>query len=181
MRKALTIIPLVVFFILAAFFGERLFAVVRGEGPNLLPSMLINRPVPTFSLEAIPGRGRPLTSEDLRGQVSLLNVFGSWCLSCVVEHPFLMGIKKTGFVPIHAVDWRDDPTKGAEWLKRQGDPYDKVGLDPDSRVAIDLGVTGAPETFVIDAAGIIRYKHVGPITAAVWQRTLLPLIKELRK
>ncbi|MBF0561361.1 MAG: DsbE family thiol:disulfide interchange protein [Alphaproteobacteria bacterium] len=181
MNRAVFLIPLVVFFTLAAFFAERLVALRHGDAPNLLPSMLINKPVPAFALSPMPGHGGSLSSADIKGQVTLVNFFGSWCVACAAEHPFLVGIKKSGIVPIFGVDWRDDPVKGAEWLSRHGDPYTKIGLDPDSKVAIDFGVTGAPETFVIDAAGVIRYKQTGPITAEVWESTLLPLIKELRK
>ncbi|MFN3075526.1 MAG: DsbE family thiol:disulfide interchange protein [Alphaproteobacteria bacterium] len=178
---ALAAAPLLIFLVLLAFFAERLVGIHRGDAPNLLPSVLINRPVPEFSLEPLPGRGRPLASADLKGKVSLVNIFGSWCVSCAAEHPFLMSLKKSGAVVVHGIDWRDDPVKGAAWLARHGDPYDRVGLDPDSQVAIDFGVTGAPESFVVDAAGVIRYKVVGPISAEVWTQTLEPMIRELRK
>lgn len=177
MRKIIFILPTVLFVVLIA-----MFAVQLGENPQELPSVLIDRPVPEFALEALPERGRPLRSEDLKGEVSLVNVFGSWCVACVAEHPFLMEIKKSGAVPIHGIDWREkNPADGMRWLQRNGDPYDRVGLDPDSKVAIDFGVTGAPETFVVDAAGVIRYKHIGPVTPEVWEKTLLPLIEQLRK
>ncbi|MBF0095576.1 MAG: DsbE family thiol:disulfide interchange protein [Alphaproteobacteria bacterium] len=175
------LLPILIFVVLLVVFTVRLVAVREGDTPNLLPSVLIDRPVPTFALEPLPGRERPLSSEHLKGAVSLVNIFGSWCVACAAEHPMLTRIQQSGEVPIHGIDWRDDPLKGAAWLKRNGDPYDRVGLDPDSAVAIDFGVTGAPETFVVDAKGIIRYKHIGPITEADWTRTLLPLIKELRK
>jgi len=114
--------------------------------------------------------------------VSLVNIYGSWCIACVQEHPFLVKIKQMGIVPIHGIDWRDDPAEGAKWLKKHGDPYDRVGVDPaPGRTAIDFGVTGAPETFVVDKAGIIRYKHIGPVNQDVWDNTLLPIIKELSK
>ncbi|KAF0118865.1 MAG: cytochrome c bioproteinis protein CcmG thiol:disulfide interchange protein DsbE [Rhodospirillaceae bacterium] len=178
MRPAL-IVPLVVFLGLVSVFMLRLIALGEGETPNRLPSVLIDRPVPAFALPELPGRGRPLRSEDLKGQVSLVNIFGSWCVACLVEHPFLMRIKR--LVPIHGIDWRDKAEQGAAWLRRQGDPYDRVGWDPDSRVAIDFGVTGAPETFIVDAAGMIRYKHIGPVTPKVWEETLWPLIERLRR
>lgn len=177
-RRLGFLIPIAVFFLLLVVFTVRLVAVREGDSPNLLPSVLIDRPVPAFALEPLPGRGRPLSSEDVKGRVTLVNIFGSWCVSCVAEHPFLMKLKEQGVV-IHGVDWRDDPAKGAAWLKRHGDPYDRVGSDPDSQVAIDFGVTGAPETFVVDAKGVIRYKHIGPITAEAWAGTLAPLIEGL--
>ncbi|CCG08306.1 DsbE family thiol:disulfide interchange protein [Pararhodospirillum photometricum] len=159
-----------------------LFLVGLDRDPRLLPSQLINRPLPAFSLEPLPGRGRPLDSAALKGDVSLVNVFGSWCVACQQEHPMLLAIQREGLVRIHGVDWREkDPADGLAWLNRHGDPYDRVGLDPDSHVVIDLGVTGAPETFVVDAQGVVRYKHTGPITPEVWSQTLKPLILSLRE
>ena len=178
MRPAL-VVPLVVFLGLVGVFMARLIALGEGETPNRLPSVLIDRPVQAFALPELPGRGRPLRSEDLKGQVSLVNIFGSWCVACRAEHPFLMQIKDR--IPVHGIDWRDKPEQGAAWLRRHGEPYDRVGLDQDSRVAIDFGVTGAPETFVVDAAGVIRYKHIGPLTPKVWEETLWPLIERLRQ
>lgn len=175
-KRLIFIAPTLVFLVLIGFFVKQL-----GEDPSELPSVLINRPVPQFALEPLPGRGMPLRSEDLKGEVSLVNIFGSWCVACQVEHPFLMQIKKTGFVPIHGIDWREkDPRDGMRWLQRNGDPYTRVGLDPDSKIAVDFGVTGAPETFVVDKQGVIRYKHIGPVTAEVWNNTLKPLIEKLR-
>jgi len=176
MRKLVYIVPAVVFVVLVGF-----FAVGLTKDPRHIPSVLIDRPVPDFALEPLPGRGRPLTAEALKGEVSLVNIFGSWCVACQVEHPVLMELTARDAVPIHGIDWREeDPMDGVRWLERHGDPYQMVGLDPDSRVALDFGVTGAPETFVVDADGVIRYKHVGPVTMEVWETTLAPLIEELR-
>lgn len=177
MKKLVYLVPVALFLVLVGF-----FAVQLGENPQELPSVLIDRPVPEFALDPLPGRGKPLSSDDLKGQVSLVNIFGSWCVACIAEHPMLVRIADSGEVPIHGIDWREqDPMDGKRWLERNGDPYDRVGLDPDSRVAIDFGVTGAPETFVVDADGVIRYKHIGPITPEDWENTLKPLIEELRK
>lgn len=176
-RRLIFIAPTLVFLVLVGFFVKQL-----GENPAELPSVLIDRPVPSFALEPLPDRGQPLTSEALRGDVSLVNIFGSWCVACQVEHPVLMDIAESGFVQIHGIDWREkDPMDGKRWLDKYGDPYTMVGLDPDSRIAIDFGVTGAPETFVVDKQGVIRYKHVGPVTPEVFEKTLKPLIEELRK
>lgn len=179
MRRLLYLLPVAVFGILALFFLRGLTL-----NPREIPSVLINRPVPEMNLAPLPGRGDQtgLASADLKGRVSLVNIYGSWCIACVQEHPYLMKIKQTGIVPIHGIDWRDDPVEGAKWLKKHGDPYDRVGVDPaPGRTAIDFGVTGAPETFIVDKAGIIRYKHIGPVTPDVWEKTLLPIIKELSK
>jgi cytochrome c biogenesis protein CcmG, thiol:disulfide interchange protein DsbE len=120
-----------------------------------------------------------LTKQDLIGKVSLVNVFGSWCSSCVLEHPQLQAIAESKQVALYGVDWRDPPGAGAAWLSRYGDPYLKTGVDGDSRLAIDLGVTGAPETFLVDREGRIRFKQVGPITPELWADTILPLIRKL--
>jgi cytochrome c biogenesis protein CcmG, thiol:disulfide interchange protein DsbE len=179
MRRLLFLLPLVGFLALAAMFKWGL-----GHDPRILPSTLIDRPVPEMTLAPLPGRGDDtgLSTADLKGQVSIVNIFGSWCIACIQEHPFLVEIKRQGVVPIHGIDWRDDPAEGAKWLKKNGDPYTRVGADPaPGRAAIDFGVTGAPESFIVDKQGIIRYKHIGPITPEVWRGTLLPIIQELSK
>lgn len=179
MRRLIYLLPVALFGVLALFFLKGLTM-----NPRDIPSVLINRPVPEMSLAPLPGRGADtgLATADLKGRVSLVNIYGSWCIACVQEHPYLMKIKQMGVVPIHGIDWRDDPVEGAKWLKKHGDPYDRVGVDPaPGRTAIDFGVTGAPETFVVDKAGIIRYKHIGPVNQDVWENTLLPIIKELSK
>ncbi|MFA7430846.1 MAG: DsbE family thiol:disulfide interchange protein [Rhodospirillaceae bacterium] len=177
MKKLIYLVPIVVLAALAV-----MFTVGLGRDPKTIPSVLIDRPVPSFALEALPDRGKPLSSTDLTGQVTLVNIFGSWCVACIAEHPILVNISKTGEVPIHGIAWREkDPRDAMRWLGRHGDPYDRVGHDADSRVAIDFGVTGAPETFVVDPKGVIRYKHIGPVTTEVWENTLKPLIAQLRK
>lgn len=177
MRRLVFLLPLAVFLILAGYFWIGL-----GKDPHEIPSVLIDQPVPEFTLAPIEGRPTGLASADLRGEVSLLNVFGSWCVACAVEHPFLMKLKADGVVPIHAIDWREkDRAAGPAWLARRGDPYTRIGDDPDSRAAIALGVTGAPETFIIDRGGVIRYKHVGPITPEVWTERLWPIVRKLQQ
>lgn len=179
MRRLLYVLPLVGFLALAAVFKWGL-----NHDPRLLPSTLIDRPVPEMNLAPLPGRPADsgLSNADLKGRVSLVNIFGSWCIACVQEHPYLMQLKKAGIVPIHGIDWRDDPAEGAKWLQKYGDPYERVGADPaPGRAAIDFGVTGAPETFIVDKNGVIRYKHIGPITPEAWQSTFLPIIQELNK
>ena len=154
-----------------------------GRDPKLIPSVLIDRPVPDFALAPLPGLGDTgFKTADLKGHVTLVDIYGSWCIACVEEHPTLLDIQKTGLVPIYGIDWRDDPEKGAQWLKDKGNPYALVGLDPaPGRTSIDFGVTGAPESFIVDAKGIIRYKYIGPITPEVWNKTLLPIIQDLQK
>lgn len=177
LRKLIFVAPALLFLGLVGA-----FVVGLNNNPRDIPSVLINRPVPAFALEPLPGSARGFTSDDLKGEVSLVNIFGSWCVACIAEHPELVKIRDSGFVKIYGIDWREkNPEDGRRWLERNGNPYTLVGLDPDSKVAVDFGVTGAPETFVVDKAGVVRYKHVGPVTTEVWEKTLKPIIEGLRK
>ena len=177
MKRLVFLLPLVVFLVIGTYLGIGLTL-----DPQKLPSMLEGEPVPSFNLKPLEGRDDAgFASADLKGEVSLVNVFGSWCVACRVEHPFLMRIKENGWVPVHGIDWREpDRTAGPNWLRQHGDPYTLIGDDPNSQAAIAFGVTGAPETFLVDRAGVIRYKHVGPINQKVWDETLWPLIQHLR-
>lgn len=166
---------------LAAFVGLLgYFAVGLQRDPTIIKTVLIDTPVPGFTLEPIEGYETGLTAADLKGDVTLLNVFGSWCVACLIEHPLLMEIAADGDVPIMGLNWKDPPGKGTAWLEQHGNPYRLIGNDFDGRVAIDFGVTGAPETFVIDQNGRIRYKQIGPITPQIWEEDLQPIIRELR-
>ncbi|MBT3905484.1 MAG: DsbE family thiol:disulfide interchange protein [Rhodospirillaceae bacterium] len=177
MKRLVYLLPLGVFMVLAIY-----FAVGLTKDPRKLPSVLINTPVPEFDLVAIQGRDRGFSSKDLKGEVSLVNVFGSWCVACQVEHPFLMKLAKQKLVPVHAIDWREvNRTAGPAWLKKYGDPYTLIGDDPRSKGAIAFGVTGAPETFLIDAEGVIRYKYIGPLSQQSWDETIWPIIQKLRQ
>lgn len=170
----MAIVPIGLLVLVAAFFGWGLT-----RDPHALPSTMIDRKMPDFSLAPLAPESPTLANADLLGRVSLVNVFGSWCSSCLAEHPELMEISRSGLVALHGVDWRDKPGDGAAWLSRFGNPYSRTGVDADSKLAIDLGVTGAPETFIIDRGGRIRYKQVGPITPELWSDTLLPIIRKL--
>lgn len=159
------------------------FAVALGFGlkrdPSIIPSVLIDRKLPEFSLGPVRQGGEGLASRDLAGKVSLVNVFASWCGICVIEHPTLMTLSRDKAVPIYGVDWKDAPGDGHAWLDKNGNPYLRTGNDDSGRVAIDLGVTGAPETFVVDKAGRIRYKQIGAITPEIWRDKLAPLVAKL--
>jgi cytochrome c biogenesis protein CcmG/thiol:disulfide interchange protein DsbE len=175
-RRLPYLLPVTLFLVLAIYFWAGL-----GRDPHDVPSVLINQQVAPFAQPPLNGRDRGFASEDLLGKVSLVNVFGSWCVACQVEHPFLMRLKLDGIVSIYGIDWREkDRQAGPAWLARHGDPYTLVGDDPESRAAIAFGVTGAPETFVVDAGGVIRYKHAGPITPDVWEQTLWPIVRRLQ-
>ncbi len=175
MTRIVYFLPILVFLGVGAY-----FAIGLTLEPSRLPSTLIDQPFPEMDLPPIEGFEEGLSRDNLKGQVSLVNIFGSWCVACLVEHPTLMTIAAREDVPLYGINWKDAPGAGAAWLKRHGNPYTRIGDDPDSRMAIDLGVTGAPETFVVDQQGRIRYKHVGPITDDVWQDLIAPIIERLR-
>ena len=151
------------------------------RNPSTIPSALIGRPVPHFVLPPVKGRALGLASADLNGEVSLVNVFASWCTACREEHPVFMQLKAEGIVPIHGLNYKDQPDDAARWLNTMGDPYTRTGADRNGRVAIDWGVYGVPETFVITRDGRIAYKHIGAVTPKVLEATLLPLIRKLRQ
>jgi cytochrome c biogenesis protein CcmG, thiol:disulfide interchange protein DsbE len=132
--------------------------------PRDIPSPLIGKAVPDFQLPPVQGRALGLASADLKGEVSLVNVFASWCVACREEHPLFMRLHAQGAVPIHGLNYKDAPKDAAQWLSALGDPYTRTGADLDGRVGIDWGVYGVPETFVIDRNGRIAYKHIGPIS-----------------
>ena len=151
------------------------------RGPRTIPSALIGKSVPQFSLPPVKGRTLGLSTADLRGEVSLVNVFASWCVACREEHPVLMQMKAERLVPVHGLDYKDQPDNAARWLNTMGDPYTRTGADIYGRVAIDWGVYGVPETFVISKDGHIAHKHIGAVTPKVLDETLLPLIRRLRE
>jgi cytochrome c biogenesis protein CcmG/thiol:disulfide interchange protein DsbE len=173
-RRVLFLVPLLVFAAVAVF-----LAIGLTRNPREVPSPLIGKPVPEFSLPSVKGRTLGLSSRDLKGEVSLVNVFASWCVACREEHPLLMQLKTSGFVPIHGLNYKDRPDDAARWLDTLGDPYTRTGADIDGRVGIDWGVYGVPETFVIDRQGRIAYKQIGPITPDVLENKLRPLIARL--
>jgi cytochrome c biogenesis protein CcmG, thiol:disulfide interchange protein DsbE len=154
------------------------FAVRLDRDPSRIPSALIGKSVPVFSLPPVKGRELGLSSTDLVGEVSLVNVFASWCVACREEHPLLMGLKTVG-IPIHGLDYKDEPDNAARWLNSMGDPYTRAGADHDGRVAIDWG--GVPETFVITKDGRIPHKQIGPLTRKDLEETVLPLVRKLQR
>lgn len=156
------------------------FALGLRRNPHELPSPLIGKRVPEFSLPPVKGRTLGLSSADLIGEVSLVNVFASWCTACLQEHPLFMQLKKDGAVPIHGLNYKDPQDSAARWLNRHGDPYTRTGADRNGRVGIDWGVYGVPETFVVSAGGRIAHKHIGPLTQRDLDETILPLIARLR-
>jgi cytochrome c biogenesis protein CcmG/thiol:disulfide interchange protein DsbE len=169
------ILPIATFVALAAALWMGLYL-----NPREIPSALIDKPVPRFALPPLPGRGDGLAAADLgRGKPVLLNVFASWCVPCRVEHPLLMALSREPGVTLVGLSYKDDPQAALAWLAQHGDPFQRIGMDRDGRVAIDFGVYGVPETFVITGDGRIAYKHVGPLDEITLRETLLPLIRRL--
>lgn len=148
------------------------------KDPSVLPSVLIGKPAPDFALGPVRAGDVGFARSDIAGKVVLINVFGSWCSACRLEHPMLMELAAQK-VPIYGVDWKDAPADGAGSLLENGDPYVRVGDDESGRLGLDLGVSGAPETFVVDKTGRIRFKQVGPITPEIWSNDIAPLIARL--
>ena len=166
---------------LALFLGVSVL-LLKGLGlnPRLVESPLIDKPAPTFSLQQLKNPDSTLSDLDFKGQVSLFNVWATWCVACRAEHPLLMDLARSGVVPVYGLNYKDERSAAISWLRRIGDPYQANAFDADGRVGIDWGVYGTPETFVIDKQGIIRYKHIGPLTREVMQQTILPLVEKLK-
>jgi len=175
MNRLFLYLPLLVFAFVAVW-----FAVGLRQDPARIPSVLIDKPMPEFSLPAIEGHENGFSSDAIAGRVALVNVFASWCIPCAIEHPQLMEIAAAEDIVIAGINWKEKPGDGAAWLRRLGDPYDYIGDDADGRVAIDFGVTGAPETFIVDHNGRIRYKQVGPITEQIWTQDIKPVVRQLQ-
>jgi cytochrome c biogenesis protein CcmG/thiol:disulfide interchange protein DsbE len=167
--------PLVLFLALAGLLYKGL-----ALNPREVPSPLIGKPAPEFTLPELKDTSRQLSHSDFLGKVSLLNVWATWCVSCRAEHPLLMQLARQG-VTIYGLDYKDSREDAKRWLQRFGDPYVANAFDADGRVGIDWGVYGTPETFVIDQNGIIRHKHIGPLTEEAIQREILPLIQQLKE
>ncbi len=170
------LLPLALFIALVAF----LLIGLRRD-PHEVPSPLINRPAPAFQLPQLQEPTKTFSAQDMRGKVWLLNVWASWCVSCREEHPLLVEYSKSGAVPIYGLNYKDDRTAALRWLGELGNPYVASASDTDGRVAIDYGVYGAPESYLIDRHGVIRFKQIGPITEDVWQSKILPLAKQLNQ
>lgn len=168
------LIPLFGFLLLAGLFA---FGLTRD--PSDIPTEMLDKPFPDFTMSALDNPQTRLSEDMFQNEVTLVNIFGSWCVACVQEHPKLMELSGTG-VRLVGVDWRDTREKGSFWLKKHGNPYEAVIFDDTSQLAIDLGITGAPESFIVDQSGTIRYKHVGIITDEVWQRDLQPIMQRLQ-
>ncbi len=168
------LLPLVVFVVMLAF-----LVVGLSLKPHEIPSPLINKPAPAFSLPTLDAPQQNLSAQDLRGKVWILNVWASWCVACRIEHPLLVEFSRTGVVPIYGLNYKDKREDAIAWLNRFGNPYTRSLSDTEGLVGIDFGVYGVPETFVIDKNGIIRFKQIGPVTPEVLRDEILPLVRKL--
>lgn len=166
-------VPLGLFVLLGAF-------LMRGLSldPKEMPSALIDRPLPEFALDAL-GAGQTVQRSDVIGEVSLFNVWATWCISCRVEHPYLEKLAREDNVPIYGINYKDTDAEAIQWLRDMGDPYVVSVADREGTLGLDLGVYGAPETYVVDHQGVIRYRHVGVIDEAVWADILQPIYNAL--
>ncbi len=172
MKKAL--IPLLIFMVLLGFLGVGL-----SLKPREIPSPLINKPAPDFSLPTLDAPELKMSTLDLRGKVWILNVWASWCVACRIEHPLLVEFAKTGAAPVYGLNYKDKRDDAIRWLGKFGNPYTRSLSDTEGLVGIDFGVYGVPETFVIDKTGVIRMKHIGPLTPEVLRDDVVPLLRKL--
>ncbi|MCP4042430.1 MAG: DsbE family thiol:disulfide interchange protein [Gammaproteobacteria bacterium] len=167
--------PLGIFLVLVAF-----LAIGLRLNPREVPSPLVGKPAPNFELATVKDPERKVGLADLKQDVSLFNVWASWCVSCRQEHPLLVELARRKLVAIYGLNYKDTREDALDWLRRLGNPYAASAFDADGRVGLDWGVYGVPETFIIDHKGTIRHKHIGPITPEAWKETILPLIQQLR-
>jgi cytochrome c biogenesis protein CcmG/thiol:disulfide interchange protein DsbE len=174
MRVLRYLIPLALFVAVVAFLGVGL-----GLNPREVPSPLIGKPAPAFKLSRLDDATQTVSHEDLRGQVWMLNVWASWCAPCREEHPLVIDIARRQLVPVYGLNYKDQQAAAKGWLANLGNPYRATLVDADGRVGIDFGVYGVPETFIIDREGIVRMKHIGPLTPQVVREKIEPLLKEL--
>ena len=169
------LVPLAIFALLVAFLFRGL-----SLDPKLVPSPLVGKPIPTFTLTRLDNPAITISDADFRGKVTLLNVWATWCVSCRREHETLVELAKTGQVEIYGLNYKDNREDANRYLAQLGNPYVANAFDNDGRVGIDWGVYGAPETFVIDREGIIRHKHIGPLTTDIINDEILPLVAKLK-
>jgi len=169
------LLPLGVFIALVVLLGVGL-----SLNPRLVPSPLVGKPLPDFTLATLRSPDKSLARKDLTGKISLLNAWATWCVECRREHPVLLAIAAEGKVPVYGLNYKDQRPAALQWLQRLGDPYIASAFDGDGRVGLDLGVYGLPETFLVDEQGMIVYKHIGPISREIWESDFVPVIEGLR-
>lgn len=169
------ILPFVIFMIVAIFLFIGL-----GLNPHEVPSPLVGKPAPAFSLPQLHEPDKQFSLQDMKGKVWLFNVWASWCTACEYEHPLFMELSRQNLVPLYGMDYKDKREDGMAWLQKHGNPYTLVVSDAEGRVGIDYGVYGVPETYLIDKQGVIQYKHIGVVTEKDLSEKILPMVKELQ-
>ena len=178
MVKALFILPFLIFFGVIIHFAV---PIVKKSDPKLLPSALINKDVPYTNLPTLSNYKEGFNHADLLGRETLVNFFSSWCGPCRIEHDLLMEISRNKSIRLYGINYKDKPEAARNWLNELGDPFEKIVADKDGRTAIDWGVYGVPETYLVDKKGRVRYRHVGPLTEKVLEEKLMPLVQMLRE
>jgi len=170
------LLPLGVFTLLAVVLA---IGIQHSPEKGIIPSPLIGKPAPQFALPSLTDPASVVRSADLKGRWYLFNVWGTWCGECRAEHDMLLQVRRAGLVPLIGLDWKDDDSQAREWLSQLGNPYQAVAVDRSGRAAIDWGVYGAPETFLVNPQGVVVYKHVGALTYETWTREILPRVSAL--
>lgn len=173
-KKTFIVLPLLLFLVVVIILWRGL-----GLHPNQVPSPLIGKPAPAFELPILASK-KITTNKDFIGHITLLNVWATWCYACAQEHEFLLELAKKEYFSLYGLNYKDNPIVAKEWLEKYGNPFRIVAVDASGKVAIDWGVYGTPETFVIDKKGMIRYKQIGPITPEIWDQNLKPIVEQLR-
>ena len=174
--KPIYFMPVLVFAFIA---GIAAVFMASGKDPRQVRSNLIGKPAPAFALKALPGQAAGLSRRDLAGKVTLVNFFASWCTPCLIEHPFLMRLRNRPGIRLVGINYKDKPADAVAWLKRHGNPYKQVGVDRDGRIGIEWGLSGVPETFIVDRQGIVRFQHIGPLTPDVIKDKLMPALRSI--
>lgn len=175
-NKLRFLLPLLIFVLMII-----LFKIGLGKDPNLLPSILVDKALPPFSSASLLQANELVTNNSLKGKVTLLNVWATWCESCRIEHPLLIDLAKTHSIQLYGLNYKDEQHVALNYLNKMGNPYRNIIYDPEGKVAMQLGVYGTPESFLIDKKGIVRYRYVGPITLDVLEKDLLPRIKKIER
>jgi cytochrome c biogenesis protein CcmG, thiol:disulfide interchange protein DsbE len=170
------LVPFILFFLIVIVLWRGLFL-----HPSQVPSPLINKPAPAFELPRLSYPEKLITNRDFIGHITLLNVWATWCYACAEEHAFLLELAKKEYITLYGLDYKDDPASAKQWLEKNGNPYQIVAEDQTGKVAIDWGVYGTPETFLIDKKGVIRYKQIGPLTPEIWEQNMQPIVDQIRR